>query len=79
MRKDLTLLKPGEEGVVCSIEGGEVMVSRLDNLGIRPGKKVKKISGQFFRGPISILVDGRRIALGYGISRKVQVRKIDSA
>ncbi len=64
---------PGEIGVIVKIAGGRGMVRRLDALGFRPGKRVMKAGAQFFRGPIVVTVDGRQIALGFGMAGRVAV------
>jgi ferrous iron transport protein A len=46
---------------------------RLEALGLRPGKMVTKISGMPFCGPVTLMMDGRQIAIGHGICCKVTV------
>ena len=69
--KALSELKPGESGVVVEIQGGFGLVRNLEGLGIRVGKKVTKISAQFWRGPQVIKIDNMQIALGFGMSRRI--------
>lgn len=71
--KTLPELKLGESGVIIDIQGGAGLVSHLESLGIRVGKRITKISAQFWRGPQVVKVDNIRIALGFGMSRKVYV------
>ena len=71
--KTLPELKPGESGVIIDIQGGAGLVRHIESLGIRVGKRITKISAQFWRGPQVIEVDNIRIALGFGMSRKVYV------
>jgi ferrous iron transport protein A len=71
--KTLPELKPGESGVIIDIRGGAGSVRHLESLGVRVGKRVTKISAQFFCGPQVIRVDNIRIALGFGMSRKIYV------
>ena len=73
---DLTELKPGEQAIIDEIQGGNQMKQKVDNLGIRVGVSVKKISSQYMRGPISIQVGSTQIALGYRMAQKIQLRKI---
>ena len=49
---------------------------RLEALGLRPGKIVTKVSGMPFCGPVTIILDGRQIAIGHGISCKVAVEPL---
>ena len=34
----------GQSGVVLGVEGGHVLLGRLESLGIRPGKRIRKVS-----------------------------------
>ena len=71
--KALPELKPGESGVIIDVQGGAGLVRHLESLGIRVGKRVTKISAQFWHGPQIIKIDNIQIALGFGMSRKVYV------
>ena len=71
--KTLPELKPGESGVVVDIEGGAGSVRHLESLGLRVGKKITKLSAHIWRGPQVIKIDNMRIALGFGMSKKVRV------
>jgi ferrous iron transport protein A len=71
--KTLPELKLGESGVIIDIQGGAGLVRHVESLGIRVGKRITKISAQFWRGPQVIEVDNIRIALGFGMARKVYV------
>jgi len=74
MVKAITDMHSGEEGVVVSIAGGgRGFAARLETLGIRAGKRLRKVSAQFWAGPVVINVDNRRIALGFGVARRVLV------
>ena len=66
-------LKSQEIGVVAQIEGGRELVNRLEALGIRPGKKIKKISSMFMKGPVTIQVDRTQVAIGFGMARKILI------
>ena len=70
---ELNQLRSGQSGVVRGIAGGFGIVGRLESLGLRPGKLVTKISSQFLAGPVTVMVDGREIALGRGMAAKIQV------
>lgn len=74
MTIDLTQMKTGESGVIKEIQGGFGMTRRVQSIGIRPGKKVTKLSSHFWRGPQTIDVDGSlRVAIGFGMSKKIMV------
>ncbi|GAJ22999.1 unnamed protein product, partial [marine sediment metagenome] len=46
MKKTLVNLINNEEGLILSIEGGFAARAKLEALGIRPGKKIRKMSSQ---------------------------------
>ncbi len=66
-------MKKGETAVVISLEGGENFVSRLCNLGVRPGVKITKLNAHFWRGPVTIKVGASSIALGFGMAGRIMV------
>ena len=70
---DLSKMETGEAGTVVSLEGGSHFALRLQNLGIRPGKKITKLSGHFWRGPITVQVDRANVALGFGMASRIMV------
>jgi ferrous iron transport protein A len=67
----LNQLHDQQKGVVVQIQGGSSLANRLNVLGIRPGKKITKISSAFLRGPITIQVDRVQVAIGFGMARKI--------
>ena len=69
----LSEMKTGQTGTVIGVLGGHGLVRRLDALGVRPWKKVTKISSTLFRGPVTIRVDNARVAVGFGMARKILV------
>ena len=70
---DLIKMKSGQSGMVVSLAGGRNFVMRLQNLGIRPGKRITKVSGHFWCGPVTVQVGGMNAALGFGMAAKVMV------
>ncbi|NQT23558.1 MAG: ferrous iron transport protein A [Candidatus Omnitrophica bacterium] len=70
---DLTQLKPGKTGTVAEIQGGQEMIRKAHVMGVRPGKKIKKVSSHFWRGPQTVLIDNLRVAIGYGIAQRIFV------
>jgi len=42
-------------------------------LGIRPGRKVTKISSTLFRGPVMLRVNNTQVAVGFGMARRIIV------
>jgi ferrous iron transport protein A len=69
----LARMRAGQSGIVIEIRGGHGMVNRLSALGIRPGKRVTKVSGGFMRGPVTIQVDRAQVAIGFGMARRIMV------
>ena len=69
----LTQMHTGQSGMVVGIRGGHGMVNRLDALGIRPGKRIAKVSSMFMRGPVTIQVDRARVAVGFGMANRIIV------
>ena len=72
---DLTQMAPGEKGEVIEIQGGFGLVNRLENLGIMIGVKIKKISSQFMRGPVTVQIGNTQVAIGYGMAKKIIVKR----
>ena len=71
--EQLTLaeMRTGQTGTVVGVLGGHGLIRRLDALGIRPGKKVTKLSSTLFRGPVTLRVDNAQVAVGFGMARKI--------
>lgn len=71
----LSFLKEGESGVVYDFKGGEKFRKKLESLGIRKNKKIKKISDMVLKGPITIQIENSsRVAIGRGMAEKIIVR-----
>ena len=73
MKISLANMKPGQSGVLVEFLGGRGMVRRLDALGLRLCKKVRKVSAMLMQGPIVVEVDGFQIAIGYGMAARMIV------
>lgn len=67
----LAEMKTGQTGSVAAVHGGHGLISRLDALGIRPGRKVTKLSTTLFHGPVILKVNNTQVAVGYGMARKI--------
>src|SRR6056297_2231419 len=71
----LSFLKEGESGVVYDFKGGEKFRKKLESLGIRKNKRIKKISDMVLKGPITIQIENSsRVAIGRGMAEKIIVR-----
>ena len=64
-------MQPGERGVVHAFQGGFEAAKRIQQMGVRIGKTIKKETGNPKKGPQSILVDNFKIAIGFGMAEKV--------
>ena len=69
----LARMRTGQGGKVIQIKGGFGMANRLSALGIRPGKRITKISNMFMRGPVTVQVDRARVAIGFGMATRIIV------
>jgi ferrous iron transport protein A len=69
----LAEMKTGQTGIVVEVLGGHGLIRRLDALGIRPGKKVAKLSSTLFRGPVTLRVNNTQVAVGFGMAKKIIV------
>jgi len=85
----LDQMQVGQTGTVVEVLGGPGFVGRrgpgfmrrhgpgfgrrLEALGIRPGKKVTKISSMFFRGPVTLKIDNAQVAIGFGMANRILV------
>ncbi len=74
----LTECTSGEEVIVLSVNAGYRAKTRLANLGIVPGVKVKKMKNAPFRGPIEIKVKGSSLVIGRGLASRIVVSRNNS-
>ncbi len=74
-RKLVTLrhMRSGQRGKIVEIQGGHGLVNRLSALGLRPGKRITKVSSMLMRGPVTIQLDNTQMALGFGMANKIIV------
>jgi ferrous iron transport protein A len=73
----LEAMRGGGRGVVVRVRGGRGVVRKLEAMGLRPGKEVRKLGTQFMAGPVTVLIDGRQVAMGRGIARKIELRELE--
>ena len=69
----LAEMKTGQTGTVVEVRGGHGIIGRLDALGVRPGRKVTKLSSALFRGPVMLRVNSTQVALGFGMAKRIIV------
>ncbi len=75
MKTSLYMLKNGEKAKIMVMPPG-LCGRRLEAIGLRVGKIVEKVSGMPFRGPITLEVDGRQVAIGHGAAGKILVETL---
>lgn len=70
---DLTQMQPGETGIVKELRGGQGLVRKLHSMGLRPEKKITKVSSHFWQGPQTVEIDNLQIAVGFGMAKKIMI------
>jgi ferrous iron transport protein A len=70
---DITQMRIQQSASIVRIDGGHGLVRRLDAMGVRPGVKITKLSGQIMQGPVVIRIGSTQVALGFGMARKIKV------
>ena len=63
----------GQKGKIVEISGGVRLIRRLEALGIRKGKEIKKVSKQLMRGPVLLQHDNTQTAIGCGMASRILV------
>ncbi|MCJ7717653.1 MAG: ferrous iron transport protein A [Anaerolineales bacterium] len=58
---------------IISFEGGKGLSSKLRQLGLMPGDRITISKRAPFNGPILIEANGRSVAIGRGVARKIEV------
>jgi ferrous iron transport protein A len=71
---NLTELKIGQTGKVVDMPDGNEFLKKIHSMGIIPGREIKKLGAIFGRGPQTVQVGATRIAIGYGMARKITVQ-----
>jgi len=69
----LRAMKAGQRGVIVEVRGGHNLVERLAALGIRPGKRVLKVSSMLLGGPVTVEVDRAQVAIGSQMAARILV------
>jgi ferrous iron transport protein A len=76
---ELTRAPCNETLEVMAIYGDIEWVKRLEYMGVRKGRHIRKIASQPFGGPLIIEVNGSKISLGRNIAGKIEVEVIAEA
>ena len=69
----MTNLPQGELATVWEIVGGRDLIRRLESLGVRKGKHIKRLSSMFLKGPVTVQVGHTKISIGHGMASKIMV------
>lgn len=64
---------------VTSISGPGGWQNRLDSVGIRKGRRMRKIACQPFGGPVVVEIGGSKISLGRGIASRIGVEVVQGS
>ena len=67
--------KSGHSVVLVSIDGGCGVVKRLSDMGLIPGEIIRILNSSGI-GPVTLLVKGTKLALGYGLAKKIFVKEV---
>jgi ferrous iron transport protein A len=82
LEKKLSQLRPGETGVIVSIQALTNhrhhrhvwgFQRRLEDMGLTPGTRIMVVKSAPFHGPIEISVRGSRLAIGRGMADRILV------
>lgn len=63
----------GQSGKVVEIQGRSGLVDHLRVLGIRPGKRITKVSSMLMHGPVTVKVDRSYVAIGFGMADRIAI------
>ena len=80
LKRQLTAreMRTRQSGMIIQVSGGHGLVRRLEALGIRPGKRITKVSSMFMRGPVTLQIDHSQVAIGHGMGGRILV-EVDQA
>jgi ferrous iron transport protein A len=70
----LTNIKSGKSVVLTAIEGGSQAKMRLVEMGFLPGVIISVVNNPGI-GPLTINIKGSKLALGYGLAKKLLVQE----
>lgn len=64
---------------VTGFRGGQVLESRLRQLGLVPGDQLRILRRAPLGGPLLVEINGRDLALGRGVAARIEVEEIECA
>ena len=71
--RPLTMVMPGKPVNLVCVNGGPGLKNRLYSMGLTPGVELRVLNNGA-PGPFLVGVRDFKIALGYGVARKILVR-----
>lgn len=57
--------------MIVEVHGGYGLIRKIQNIGIRSRKRITKVSSHFWRGPQTIKIDNLRVAIGFGMAKRI--------
>ncbi len=69
----LTELRVKTAGKIMEFQAGAGMARNLENMGMRIGSRIRKVSQQFARGPVVVSLGRTTVAIGFGMARRIMV------
>lgn len=72
---NLSLLKPGESGIIESVSGEGALRRRLLDMGLTPGTKVSVRKAAPFGDPLELSLRGYELTLRGSDAKIIQMRK----
>jgi len=75
---NLIQLDAGKMAVIKELQGGELVVHRLEAMGITPGSVIVKKGASIMRGPLVVQKGSFQMAIGYGMAKKIIVEPINN-
>lgn len=70
---DLTKLAKDIDVKIVEITGGRHFQEKVENMGLRVGVNIKKLSAQVLNGPVMIKIGNTKLALGHKMAQKIIV------
>ncbi len=71
--RNLTQIAIGKEVKVVEINAGKQFNRKIEAMGLRVGVKIKKLSAQVLKGPVTIKIGSTKVAIGHGMAKKILV------
>ncbi len=72
----LSMLGPGERGVVVDMRGGRGIRGRLSAMGLVPGVQVSVVNNGGNAGPLIVAIMDTRLALGRRMAHRILVQPL---